>query len=389
MNEPIAIFYGWEVVEYFRYLADAYIRQFPWQVRIAFGLICIGMLTMLVLAILFAIKLRKRHVGRKRFESCRQRFEEPFRQILRSETKISEERMEEICQYEHSQFLSEDSMQLANLLVRLRMDFAHMFYIPNMQRLCHLTGVSQYLELNLLKQRKVVGTLQILMYLPCRVSEGALALYLENKNLRIRELARAYYGFCSRTEPFSMITKDVDKPFNMWYPTLLHRLCGWHAAKGHPMPLFTSLISQSNNNEKKALFIAEIPYYGSPEEKRNLKNYMHLNCKRCCLAAIHALALVGDVESVNDLVENYPNLFPEAKRETLLAVARINTGRQVDFFRKAYLHSTSRKTRTVALSCLLHYGEEGRRVFNELSAAGRDDNTLFEQVITFEERNID
>ncbi len=388
MSEPTAIFYGWEVVEYFRYLADAYIRQFPWQVRIAFVLICLSVLTILVLAILFAIKLHKRHVDARRFKRCRARFEEPFRSILGMETKIEELQMEEICGYDHSQFSAEDSMQLANLLVRLRMEFSHSFYIPNMQRLCHLTGVSQFLELNLLKQRDVVRTLQILMYLPCRVSEGALALYLENKNQRIRELSRAYYGFCSRTEPFSMITRDSDKPFNMWYPTLLHRLCGWHAAKGHPMPQFMSLISQSKNYEKKALFISEIPYYGSTEEKRNLKNYLNLDCKKCCLAAIHALALVGDAEAEKDLINNYSSLFPEAKRETLLAVARINTGRQVDFFRNAYLHSTSKKTRTTALSCLLHYGEEGKRVFDELESAGRDRNTLFEQVITIKERNL-
>ncbi len=388
MNEPTAIFYGWEVVEYFHYLADAYIRQFPWQVRLAFGLICLSVLTILVLTILFACKLHKRHANAKHFEHCRERYEESFRTILRMEEKQSEEVMESICGCDSHQFATEDTMQLANLLMRLRMEFSHVFYIPNMQRLCHLTGVSQYLELNLLKQRDVERTLQILMYLPCRVSEGALALYLENKNLRIRELARAYYGFCSRTEPFSMITRDVDKPFNMWYPTLLHRLCGWHAAKGHPMPQFTSLISQSQNNEKKALFISEIPYYGSPEEKRSLKNYLNMDCKKCCLAAIRALALVGDAESEKDLINNYSRLFPEAKRETLLAVAQINTGKQVNFFRSVYMQSTSRKTRTVALSCLLKYNDEGRRIFNELSAAGRDDNTLFEQVITIEERKM-
>ena len=386
MNEPTAIFYGWEVVEYFRYLADAYIRQFPWQVRFAFVLICLGVLTILGLAVLFAIKLHKRHVNARHYEYYRQQYEEVFRKILRSQVQFNFDELEEMLGCDQNQFAAEDSMQLAHLLVHSRIEFSHTFYVPNMQRLCHFTGVERFLEMNLLKGRDVERTLQILMYLPCRVSEGALALYLENKNTRIRELARAYFGFCSRTEPFSMITKDVDKPFNMWYPTLLHRLCGWHAAKEHPLPRFASLISQSKNNEKKALFISEVPYYGSDEEKHNLKNFLNSDCKKCCLAAIHALALVGDAESENDLVNNYSHMFPEAKRETLLAVARINTGRQVDFFRQAYLQSTSRKTRTVALLCLLRYNDEGRRVFHELSAAGRDDNKLFEQVSTMEER---
>lgn len=386
MNEPTAIFYGWEVVEYFRYLADAYIRQFPWQVRLSLVLIFLSVLMILVLAVLFACKLHRRHVNERHYAECTEKYGEVFRTILGLEEKIEISEMAEMCGCDELQFQSEDSMQLANLLVHLRMEHSHKFYIPNMQRLCRLTGVSRFLEMNLLKRRDVERTLQILMSLPCRVSEGALALFLENKNQRIRELARAYYGFCSRTEPFSMITKDVDKPFNMWYPILLHRLCGWHMAKGHPMPQFSSLISQSRNNEKKALFISEVPYYGTQEEKRSLKNFLDSECKKCCLAAIRALALVGDAASEDDLVHTYSRLFPEAKRATLRAVALINTGKQVGFFRYVYLHSTSRKTRTVALSCLLHYSEEGRRVFNELSTAGKDDKTLFDQVITIEER---
>ena len=139
---------------------------------------------------------------------------------------------------------------------------------------------------------------------------------------------------------------------------------------------------------KKDNCVTEINHESNEKIKNNLKNYLNLDCKKCCLAAIHALALVGDAEAEKDLINNYSSLVPEAKRETLLAVARINTGRQVDFFRNAYLHSTSKKTRTTALSCLLHYGEEGKRVFDELESAGRDRNTLFEQVITIKERNL-
>ena len=388
MNEPSAIFYGWEVVGYVRYLVDAYIRQFPWQVRISFVLMALSVITILILFFLFAHKAHRRWLRDKQYEKCCQRYESAFREILETEEKLSQEEMEYICRHDRSQLHMTDSMLMARLLEKLRMELIGKPYIPNMQRLCRLTGVKDILENNLLKHRDVERTLQILMSLPCRVSEGSLAIYLSNKDIRIRELARAYFGFCSKTEPFSMVTYDVNEPFNLWYPTIFHRLCGWHKAKSHPLPHFTSLITQSTNEDKKALFISEIPYWGTEEEKRSLREYLNSNSKKCCSAAIHALALVGDPEAEDELVTNYVNLFPEAKRETLRAVASINTGRQVEFFRQAYLRSTSQKTRAVALSCLFRYSDEGRKVFYELASFGRDDNRFFEQIETTEERMV-
>ena len=57
----------------------------------------------------------------------------------------------------------------------------------------------------------------------------------------------------------------------------------------------------------------------------------------------------------------------------------------VEFFRQAYLHTTSQKTRAVALSCLFRYSQEGRKVFYELANAGRDDNQFFKQIEIIEQ----
>ena len=385
MEGPSAIFYGWEVVQYMNYLLDAYLRQFPWQVRISFGIIALSVVTIVVLFILFSRKANRRWRNDNEYEKYRREYESAFRDILHTEEKLSQEEMEYICRHDRSELHQTNGMVMARLLESLRMELTHKLYIPNMRRLCRLTGVQEALETNLLKHKDVKRTLQILMTLPCRVSEGSLAVYLENKDSQIRELARAYYGFCSKTEPFAMVTRDVSEPFNLWYPTIFHRLCGWHVAKGHPMPHFSSLISQSTNEDKKALFISEVPYWGTEEEKRSLRDFLNSSNKKCCSAAIRALALIGDPEAEDELVKNYGSLFPQAKRETLRAVASINTGRQVEFFRQAYLHTTSQKTRAVALSCLFRYSQEGRKVFYELANAGRDDNQFFKQIEIIEQ----
>lgn len=385
MEGPTAIFYGWEVVQYVHYLVDAYLRQFPWQVRISFGIIALSVLTIAILFILFSRKSNKRRHSDAEFRKYQRRFESAFREILCTEKKLSQEEMEYICRHDRSELHQTNGMTMARLLESLRMEQTHKLYIPNMQRLCRLTGVQEALEANLLKNKDVKRTLQMLMTLPCRVSEGSLALYLENKDSQIRELARAYYGFCSKTEPFAIVTRDASEPFDLWYPTIFHRLCGWHVAKGHPMPHFSSLISHSKNEDKKALFISEVPYWGTKEEKQSLCHYLNSSSKKCCSAAIRALALIGDPAAEDELVKNYDSLFPEAKRETLRALASINTGRQVEFFRQAYLHTTSQKTRAIVLSCLYKYGPEGKKVFYELANAGHEDNQFFKQIEIIEE----
>ncbi|MBO4622028.1 MAG: HEAT repeat domain-containing protein, partial [Paludibacteraceae bacterium] len=211
--------------------------------------------------------------------------------------------------------------------------------------------------------------------------------YTGSRSRRTRELARSYYGFCSKTEPFHYVMQDVNESFQMWYPTMLHRLVGWHHAKGHPVPRFLTLAQQSENSERKALFISEIPYWGDEREKRGIREYLTSSDPKCRSAAIQALAIIGDPDSEAELVANYTFQFPEAKRETLLAVAKINTGRQTEFFKQAYLQSSSQNTRAVALSCLFNYGPEGRKAFHELAHVGLDDSKFFEQIESAEAKS--
>ena len=377
---PNAYFYGWEVVTYVRYLMDAYLRQFSWQVQSSLTLIALSSLTILLLAIVFTQRMMVRNAKDRLFELCRARFEEPFREVLNINEKLPHEEIEYICKVDTSALQTFDPATFARLIVKLRLEVADEVFLPNMQRLCNMTGVQAYLEYCMVKGHHVEETLQILMTLPIRISEGALAAYTGSRNSRTRDLARSYFGFCSKTEPFHYVMQDANEGFQLWYPTTLHRLVGWHHAKGHPVPQFLTPARQSENSDKRALFISEIPYWGSEREKRGVRAYLTSTDPKCRSAAIQALAIIGDPDSEDELVANYNSQFPQAKRETLLAVAKINTGRQAEFFKQAYLTSSSQNTRAVALSCLFNYGPEGRRVFHELAHVGLDDTRFFEQI---------
>ena len=377
---PNAYFYGWEVLTYVRYLVDAYLRQYSWQVQTSLVIITLCSLMILILAAVFTQRMMSRNKRDRLFELCSARFEEPFREVLAAKEKWPHEEIEYVCKVDTSALQTFDPATFARLIVKIRLEHSNEVFLPNMQRLCNMTGVQAFMEYNMVKGRNVEMTLQILITLPIRISEGALAAYTGSRSRRTRELARSYYGFCSKTEPFHYVMQDVNESFQMWYPTMLHRLVGWHHAKGHPVPRFLTLAQQSENSERKALFISEIPYWGDEREKRGIREYLTSPDPKCRSAAIQALAIIGDPDSEAELVANYTFQFPEAKRETLLAVAKINTGKQTEFFKEAYLQSSSQNTRAVALSCLFNYGPEGRKAFHELAHVGLDDSKFFEQI---------
>lgn len=377
---PNAYFYGWDVLTYVRYLLDAYLRQFSWQVQTSLVIIAMSLFMIILLSVMFAKRMMDRNKSERLLRQCAARFEEPFRIVLESDEKWPREEIEYVCKVDSSALQTFDPETFAHLITKLRLEQSNRVFLPNMQRLCAMTGVQAYLEYNIVKRKHVEESLQMLMTLPIRITEGALAVYTESRSRRVRELARSYYGFCSKTEPFHFVMQDVNESFELWYPTTLHRLVGWHHAKGHPVPQFLTLARQSENSDKRALFISEIPYWGNEKEKRSVRAYLTSSDPKCRSAAIQALAIIGDPDSEADLVANYAAQFPQAKRETLMAVAKINTGKQTEFFRQAYLQSSSQNTRAVALSCLYNYGEEGRRVFRELANAGLDDTRFFEQI---------
>ena len=384
---PNAYFYGWEVLTYVRYLVDAYLRQYSWQVQTSLSIITLSSLMILILAAVFTRHMMVRNRKDRLYELCRSRFEEPFRQVLAAPEKWPHEEIEYVCKVDTSALQTFDPATFARLIAKLRLERSKQVFLPNMQRLCNMTGVQAFMEYNMVKGHHVEETLQILITLPIRISEGALAAYTGSRSKRTRELARSYYGFCSKTEPFLYVNQDVNEGFQMWYPTMLHRLVGWHHAKGHPVPQFLTLAHQSKNSDKKALFISEIPYWGDDREKHDIRSFLTSSDPKCRSAAIQALAIIGDPDSENELVANYGSQFPEAKRETLLAVAKINTGRQTEFFKQAYLQSSSQNTRAVALSCLFNYGPEGRKAFHELAHVGLDDSKFFEQIESAEAKS--
>ena len=382
---PSAYFYGWQVMTYARYLIEAWLQQFPWQVQISLLIVVMSSLTILILFCLFLQNIVALNRRDRLFHAYEARFRDAFYEILSSEVKMSREEMEYICKADGSELHKLNPVTLTRLIVSIRLKLGNRVFLTNMQRLCNMSGVQALLENNMVKGNHVVQTLQILMTLPIRISEGALAAYTGHKTRRVRELARAYFGFCSKTEPFRYVMLDINEPFQLWYPTTFHRLCGWHTAKSHPTPQLLELAHRSTNDAKKALFISEIPYWGSDLEKRGIREALVSPSAKCRSAAIHALAIIGDPDAEDDLIRTYMTQFPAAKRETLRAVAKINTGRQTEFFRQAYLSSTSQDTRAVALACLYNYGEEGRRVFKELSQTGLDDTRFFEQIMSTEQ----
>lgn len=380
---PTAAFYGWEVFWFFYYRLLNYLRHCSWQAQLSLFVIFFCIIFMIIIYVLFTRRIVLQDRFKREYNAAYDRYAQAFREILSSPQKMSRDEMEYICNSDMSEIREFDSYVLTTLITNIRLEYKEQIYLPNLQRLCSHTGVQMELERNLIRGHRVAQTLQLLMTLPIRISDGALANYTSSSSKQTAELARTYYGFCSKSEPFYYVEKDIDLPCGLWYPTNFHRLCAWHKAKNHPIPSLLTLAQHCHDERKQALFISEIPFWGSDTEKKQIVEFLTSPKRQCRLATIEAMAKIGLPEYEQPLLEHYEEQYTTEKRAILQTILALNTGQQAEFLRQVYLATTSQNVRATALTCLYNYGEQGRQIFYELKNLGNmDSSRMFEQIIS-------
>jgi len=101
------------------------------------------------------------------------------------------------------------------------------------------------------------------------------------------------------------------------------------------------------------------------------------------IAAMRATAQLAREANEPALVESYDQQPERIKREVLKTVLAINSGKQVDFFERAYTTTSSKETQEQAMSCLYMYGSEGRRRFEMIRSRyqmGDESRMLLDQI---------
>lgn len=354
-------YYGF--VTYWKDAIVALYRDYSWQVQVSFALILTCIVIMAYVAYKFTRNIRKTRAFERELAKASEKLRDVFYEVLISPEEPTIEEMEQRCGMTAEEIREFSPEIHANIISTLRLELCEITSLPNTNFLCDFTGVTQLYEQNLINKHNILSTLQNIVTMSLRVSEGLLAIYINHHNTNIRHMARMAFIICTETEPYRYLEEDLQEEQALWRPMMLHRLFGWLRDTERRMPQFLVLASVMRDENTAAFLIEEVAYWGSEKEKAAINRFFLSPMLKCRQAALKAVALLSDENQEQAIIDSYEHQPDELRRECLNAIASINSGLHTEFFVKAFHNTSSKQIKECALTCLYHYGSEGRRRF--------------------------
>lgn len=381
-TSPEVNFYGWDVAKFWwRQLAERFFA-YSWQVRTAYAILVLCVLSVLILSLVFGRHIRRRRRKDEAYSRCRERFYEPFRTILKTDYHLPTSSIEKICGCSVEEFAEFMGDIYAKLLYELRNELSEMISLPNIQLISELTGVRSWIEDNLHKGKEVENSLEFVVTMPIRISEGTLANYANYHDSMTKNIARQALYICNGNEPFRYLEDDLEEISRRYRYMSLHRIFGWLYHNQKQMPSFLVMAENVKNGQSAAFMIEEIAYWGKESERQSVNKFFFSNKIECRIAAIKVAAMLGKSVWEDTLVESYQKQPEDVQMQILETITSLKTGKQADFLEKSYISAPSKTLAEEALRCLFSYNAEGRERFERLSQSpmSERDRRLLEQI---------
>lgn len=372
---------GLELIKYYLNLLENNFSGYPWQIVTSYTIAMTCIIMLVVLFMLFLFRVWRHQRRKKKEKEIYEYYSDKFHLILGSAETLTHEEILEMLGQTEDDIRKNDTYYYANILEEARMALYEIVCLPNMQTLATSLGVVDRFTFQLLKHKDVFRTLQMLLMLQITVNEVLLANFVNHTNREIRMMARLNYITCSRNIPYRYLITELNEEQSLYRPMILNYVFGWMMFQERLMPNFLNLADRVTNEDSAAFLVREVAYWGKENEKEEVKNYFLDERLKVRSAAIEVVAMLGDVNAEEKLVESYFMQPEHIRQEVLRALLSLNSGRQTEFFKKAYEISSSRETHVVALQCLYQYGNSGRRLFEIMrSQADEETRKLIDQV---------
>lgn len=378
--EPVE-FSGFEIFKYYYYLVERFYSGYSWQMVTSYNITLLSCVMLVLFFLLFSYKvfIQRRHKATEmKLEAY---YLDKIRMILGSAEELNRNEVLEMLGKTEREIQRYNPYYYAKLLEHVRMEMYEIVYLPNMQTLATMLGVTRYFEHHLIHKKDAFKTLQMMVMLQITVNEGQLASFVNHSNPEIRMMARMNYITCSVNEPYRYLLDDLNEEQSLFRPMLLNYIFGWMMFRERRMPNFLNLAERVKNEESAAYLVGEIAYWGTEDEKKDVKKYFLSDRLQVRSAAIQVAATLRDLSAEDEMIQSYFHQPERIRREILRALTSMMSGKQTEFIKKAYEASSSRETRETALLCLYNYGNEGRRLFEIVrSEADSETRTLIDQI---------
>ena len=348
----------WDLIKYYvNILEDSY-AGYSWQIWLAFHIVLLSLFLMTAGFSLFWFRIYRDNREKEKESDLQDEYEARFRAILANEHKMSRLQILTALDHTDAEIKKNNAYYYANILEKIRISMHDRTALPNMQALALAVGVADLFSDNLLRNKKVFRTLQMMLMLQVSVNEGRLSKYRYHKNPEVRMMARLNYIMCTTDNPYRHLEEELNDSRALYEPMLLHYTFGWMASQKRNMPNFLYYVENCSADASAAFMLSEIRYWGKPAEKAKVKDFLRDDRPLVRKAAVSVIGELADTSAEDELTCIYPDVSEDLKQDILRTVLGLNTGHQTEFFKTAFHTSASRETQVLALQCMYQYGSK-------------------------------
>jgi len=375
-------------ITYFNYFISRKTYNFPWTVKIAFGVICASIICMsaLVINILsFTYKLHIHAYGMERFVKRRGRL---INMIIHSQHNYTYEELINFVKlknglpkrYKIKHFYQ--NQVWFDIWIKDVYNSDEYFNQNNWSQLARIIGIDSYIEKLLTEGNNTerVQELTMLTFMRAPVNVSMVARLLNHKSPQVRKAARLFYMTISHDDPFRFTTEH-DRHMSHWDYMLTMRVLEDSYKAGAQMPNFMPMVKNVQDPDGKSFLIEATGFLGTEDEVHELISYINSPDSTIRWSAFRCMAIRKYKPAESALIKAFTAETGKGRRLILKVLRIIHSGETEWFFEKAFHEAPAMRTKLVALDCLWTYSSKGREIFWKLhSGATKQQELLFKHV---------
>ena len=220
--------------------------------------------------------------------------------------------------------------------------------------------------------RKVQGMIE-LTDMDMSISDVNILPLTNSKNRELRAEARNAYIKLSKNEPFKFFDV-VTEPLLMWDQIELFKTIT--TTEEIAIPKFARWVTYSSNKSIVSFCLKLIVHYNQTDAAPAIMRLLDNKDHTLRADAINCLGKLRCEEAEDKLVAIYSNQPLHCQIEILKALGRLDTGRQIQFLRQEFLHSSDFDIRKNAAKSLIKTRATPKSLVDELIETGTAENKL-------------
>ena len=233
--------WGWDILIYYYYLCRNLFVDYPWVVRVAYGVIVASCLGFAVIFCLmgFHVYLRRRNAKREAW--IKDRYFEKLKAIVHEGVEnLPTEEISRRMEYKPRKWKRWEMRLWSKVLVELSIyTNVQNPNLTNIQRVMKLIGFTDYVEKQLIlgKRKNKLTLMQAVRLTNMRLPDSIVAGLTNDKDIRLRKAARLYYMCTNKEEPYIFLEESSiqNVSFSIWDKMELHEIFRKVRESGRPV----------------------------------------------------------------------------------------------------------------------------------------------------------